>query len=289
MKRAYAFIILINLIYAVTAQSQDHTTMTIMSYNIRLDVAIDGENRWDNRKELFAGLIRFHNPIIVGLQEAQRHQLNYLVQALPEYQWIGIGREDGKDAGEIMAILYRKDAVELLRTSTFWCSPTPSSPGLGWDAACNRIVTWGKFRNVKNRQEFYLFNTHLDHLGVIARKESAHLLKDSIDAITENLPVVVTGDFNSHPADDPYHIITGTTSKRKLRDTFTISRQPHYGPKGTFNGFKLSEYKEQPIDYIFVSEGTAVLSHGTLTDSFHGRLPSDHFPVITTIVFDITD
>lgn len=271
---------------AVTAYSQQSPPLNVMSYNIRLDVAGDGENGWEKRKEKLAGLIRFHAPTIVGLQEAQRHQLDFLSQSLPEYAWLGVGRDDGKDAGEFMAILYRKDAIVPVESSTFWCSPNPAGPGLGWDAACNRVVTWGKFCRKSGGTPFYLFNTHLDHVGVTARKESARLLMDSVNAITAALPVVITGDFNSAPADDPYQTIISTQSKKRFYDTAELTQQPHYGPKGTFNGFTFSEYSNQPIDYIFVSGGTTVLTHATLTDSYQSRYPSDHFPLITTILMN---
>jgi endonuclease/exonuclease/phosphatase family metal-dependent hydrolase len=283
MKRTLVLVWFAVFFFAVTAYSQHSSPITVMSYNIRLDVASDGENAWDKRKEKLAGLIRFHAPAIVGLQEAQRHQLDFLTQALPEYAWLGVGRDDGKDAGEFMAILYRKDVIMPMESSTFWCSPNPSQPGIGWDAACNRVVTWGKFRQISNRAVFYLFNTHLDHVGIAARKESARLLMDSVNAITAALPVVITGDFNSAPADDPYQTIINPHSKKRFYDTSVLTQQPHYGPKGTFNGFAFAGYSNEPIDYIFVSDGAAVLTHGTLTDSHLGRYPSDHFPLISTI------
>lgn len=284
MTRSAVVIVLVLYLNTSVLLSQDDSSITVMTYNIRLDVLSDGENRWDKRKEMLASLIRFHNPDIVGLQEALRHQIDYLQQVLPEYGWFGIGRDDGKDAGEFMAVFYRKDQCTVLRSSTFWCSPTPSLPGLGWDAACNRVVTWGKFRLLNQSREFYLFNTHLDHVGVIARKQSAQLVMDSVNAITGQLPVIVMGDFNSVPSDGPYQTMIAPQSGRRMLDAFPQSRQPHYGPRGTFNAFNIREYANEPIDYIFVSEGTTVLTHVTLTDSFHGRLPSDHFPVITKLI-----
>ena len=275
------------IVCSINLFAQPQSSVRVMTYNIRLDVAIDGENRWDNRKEHFASMIRYYHPDIVGLQETQKHQIEYLAQVLPDYVWFGVGRDDGKTEGEFMAIFYRKEKFDTIRTSTFWCSQTPSHPGLGWDAACNRIVTWGEFKEKKTKQNFFFFNTHLDHLGKIARKESARLLKDSIDVITNREPVVITGDFNSHPSDDPYQTIISNKSKRKFIDTRFHSLQQHHGPNGTFNAFNIQKYADEPIDYIFVSEGTTVLSHGTLTDSFYGRIPSDHFPVITEINFQV--
>jgi endonuclease/exonuclease/phosphatase family metal-dependent hydrolase len=127
----------------------------------------------------------------------------------------------------------------------------------------------------------------LDHKGKTARKESALLLKESIDAITGEDPVMITGDFNSHPSDDPYQTIISKKSRRRFNDSNAISRQPHHGPDGTFNAFKVVGYASEPIDYIFVSDGITVLNHATLTDSFNGLVPSDHFPVVSEIIMDV--
>lgn len=283
MNRLITVVCVCIVVCSVHLPAQPQTSITVMTYNIRLDLESDGENSWNHRKEHFASIIRFYHPDVVGLQEAQIHQIEYLAKTLPDYSWFGVGRDDGKQAGEFMAVFYRKDLFDTIQTSTFWCSPTPSQPGLGWDAACNRIVTWGKFKEKKSKQMFYLFNTHLDHLGKTARRESAVLLKKSIDEITKKEPVIITGDFNSKPPDEPYQTIVGAASRRKFMDTRHLSRDPHHGPEGTFNGFNIRDYADEPIDYIFVSEGVSVMNHATLTDSFHGRFPSDHFPVITEI------
>ncbi|NUN69499.1 MAG: endonuclease/exonuclease/phosphatase family protein [Bacteroidetes bacterium] len=266
-----------------TILSMPAQELTVMSYNIRLDLTSDGVNAWPNRVKMLTDLIRHHAPDIVGLQEAQRHQLDTIAALLPEYAWFGVGRDDGKDAGEFMAVLYRRTVVEPTETSTFWCSPSPSKPGLGWDAGCNRVVTWGKFRTRKEGKVFYFYNTHLDHIGVTARKNSAALLMDSVNARTGSLPVIITGDFNSGPGDAPYMTITSGSNRRAMKDALSIAERPPYGPRGTFNGFNISEYSTDPIDYIFVSSGISVRSHAVLTDSFHGRFPSDHFPLLAVV------
>lgn len=283
MRSNYVFAVLLFLSAAVSAQ-----TLSVMSYNIRLDLASDGVNAWPNRKEMLTALIRYHAPDIVGLQEAQRHQLDAITALLPEYAWIGVGRDDGKDAGEFMAILYRKEAVELMENATFWCSPQPWKPGRGWDASYNRVVTWGRFRSRNSGEVFYFYNTHLDNSGVTARRESAKLLMDSVNARTGTLPVIITGDFNSGPADDPYGTIIAVTNRRVMKDAYTGAELPPYGPRGTFNGFSISEYAKEPIDYIFVSSGITVRSHAVLTDSYHGRVPSDHFPLLSIVRLPVT-
>lgn len=286
MKRYVSAFLFLSLIGMLPAQAQH--PLTVMSYNIRLDLASDSLNAWPHRKEKFASMIRFYSPDIVGLQEAQRHQIAYLEKALPEYGWFGIGRDDGKEAGEFMAVFYRKDRLDTVKTSTFWCSPTPDRPGLGWDAMCNRVVTWGKFKDKRSKRVFYHFNTHLDHMGVTARKESARLISASVDAMTKDEPVIITGDFNSRPAEEPYQTIISGAARRKFVDSKTISTVPHHGPNGTFTGFNISSYDDEPIDYIFVSKGTTVMKHATLSDSFNGRFPSDHFAVIAEILFPLT-
>jgi endonuclease/exonuclease/phosphatase family metal-dependent hydrolase len=266
----------------ISAQSK--SPMIVMTYNIRLDLASDGENRWDKRKSNFTSMIRYHKADVIGLQEALRHQIDDIIKDLPEYEWCGIGRDDGKNAGEFMAILYRKERFDLIRTSTFWCSPTPNMPGLGWDAAYNRTVTWGKFLDKKNKNAFFLFNTHLDNEGNQARREGAKLLLDSIVSITGKEPVIITGDFNSTPEDEPYQIITGKSSKKNFFDTRLVSTEKPHGPHGTFNGFNFTTDSLVLMDYIFINGGNSVFSHGTLSESFNGRFPSDHFPVAAEIV-----
>ncbi|MDP1676054.1 MAG: endonuclease/exonuclease/phosphatase family protein [Bacteroidota bacterium] len=261
--------------------------MRVMTFNIRLDSPNDGPNIWMNRRASLVSMIRFHKADIVGFQEAQKHQLDFISQSLPEYGWFGVGRDDGKQAGEFSAILYRKDRFDTVATSTFWCSPTPEHPGLGWDAAYQRVVTYGKMNDKRTNTIFYLFNTHLDNEGKKARLESAKLIKKRMQLVCGNYPVILTGDFNSLPDSDPYRIISSpdTSYTIQLVDTRTISKSVLHGPKGTFTGFDINAKPAAPIDFIFVKKGMSVLSHGTLSDSFDGYLPSDHYPVIAEIIF----
>ncbi len=281
MKRNSMFFCLVTVVYCLSAQ----TEFRVMTYNIRLDVASDSGNAWIYRKENFVSMIRFHKPDLLGMQEVLKHQLEYVVQELPEYGWFGVGRDDGKAAGEYMAVLFRKERFDTLSTSTFWCSENPDKPGLGWDAACNRTVTWGAFRDRKIRTEFFFFNTHFDHVGVTARRESSKLLMNKIAALTGNERVVITGDFNSIPSDEPYGIIVHPNAKKKFFDARPVSKQQPHGPKGSFNGFNTGAVPAEPIDYIFVSDGISVLRHGTLAELIGGRFPSDHFPVVADLLF----
>jgi len=277
---ALSFVLLFNGSRSIPAP------LRVMTFNIRMDNPADGPNVWLNRRAHLVSMIRFHKADLVGLQEAQKHQLEYIMESLPEYGWYGVGRDDGKDQGEFSAVLYRKERLDSLATKTFWCSPTPEQPGLGWDAACTRIVTFGKMKDRTSGRVFFMFNTHLDHVGETARVESAKLIKSRMEAICGTHPMILTGDFNSTPASQPYAIITSPalSGGAQLVDARTISSRKHHGPTGTFTGFKIDAAPDEPIDFIFVKKGMTVLFHGTLSDSFDGFLPSDHYPVIAEIV-----
>ncbi|MFA6980845.1 MAG: endonuclease/exonuclease/phosphatase family protein [Ignavibacteriaceae bacterium] len=277
------------LLFFVITTSVLPQSLRVMTFNIRLDSPNDGENIWDKRKDNFVSMIRFHKADIVGLQEAQKHQIDYIQQSLPEYSWFGIGRDDGKAAGEFTAIFYRKDRFDTLETTTFWCSVTPDHPGLGWDAAYQRITTYGKFKDNITGNFFYLFNTHLDNEGEVARLESAKLIKKKMEEICCNFPIIFTGDFNSFPDSPAYKVVTAKSdlnSSIELFDSESISQTKHHGPGGTFTGFDILAKPAKPIDFIFVKKGISVLSHGTLSDSFDGFLPSDHYAVLAEILLN---
>lgn len=283
--KAFGIILFWVILNAASAFPQPFRVMT---FNIRLDIPEDGANVWDNRKANLVSMITFHKADIVGLQEAQKHQIDYIQKSLPDYNWFGIGREDGKEKEEFMAIFYRKDRFDTLETSTFWCSETPEHSGLGWDAAYQRITTLGKFKDKLTSKTFYLFNTHLDNEGATARLESAKLIKKKMQSLCGNFPVILTGDFNSFPDSPPYKVIVSlsdTHSSLELYDSRTITKSKPHGPRGTFTGFDLNAIPKEPIDFIFVRKGISVLYHGTLSDSFDGFLPSDHYPVLAEIIF----
>jgi endonuclease/exonuclease/phosphatase family metal-dependent hydrolase len=202
-------ILYLNLIIMLfSCEKQPEQPIRAMTFNIRLNVASDSLNAWPYRKDMAASMIQFYHTDIVGIQEALFDQVNDLAARLPDYGWFGVGRDDGKQQGEFMAIFYLKQRFTVLHHATFWLSETPEVPGLGWDAACNRIVTWGKFEDQLTGKIFYHFNTHFDHRGEIARQESARLLLNSIRQIAGNAAVIITGDFNSTPNSIPYQILT---------------------------------------------------------------------------------
>jgi len=260
-------------------------SLNIMTFNIRYDNPDDGPNAWPNRKQLVASTIHFHKADIVGLQEVLAHQLEDLSEMLPLYQWIGVGRDDGKAAGEFSPVLYRPDRLILKESGTFWLSETPNRVSRGWDAACNRIVTWGRFQlrfptDVPN-QELYVFNTHFDHRGEIARKESALLVRKKVLEISGEKPFILTGDFNAVPDSEPVRLLLELS---EIRDSRLAYRVTSHGPTYTFTGFDpVPKTEGEPIDYIFISPRFQVIRHATIPDHFNGRLPSDHYPVFTEI------
>ncbi len=255
----------------------------VMSYNIRLDVKSDGENWWEHRKDKVAGLINYYEADFIGLQEVLHHQLTYLKEQLNGYDNIGVGRDDGKQAGEYSCIFYKKDKYTLIKQSTFWLSPTPDTPSKGWDAALNRVCSYGLFRDKKTKKVLWVFNTHFDHIGKTARLESAKLINQKIKELnTGNYPVIVTGDFNSKPEEEPAQYM-----QSQLQNSRSISKLV-YGPADTWNGFKFNQKPDGCIDYIFVShyKYLNVSKFATLTDSYDMKYPSDHFPVLATLTID---
>ena len=258
--------------------------LNVMTFNIRYNTSRDSINAWPNRKDFAAGQVLFHQVHLLGVQEALHDQIVDLQQRLRQYRYVGVGRTDGKEKGEYSAIFYDTTRLRLMESKTFWLSETPDSIGKkGWDAAIERIVTWAKFRDRKTGKEFYHFNTHFDHMGKIARRESARLLVDKVAAIARKTPVVVTGDFNAHPDDEPIRVIVDSSSNKRLIDAKAVSALPHFGPVGTFNGFGAKERDSQPIDYIFIRNGFKVLRHATLSQTLQGRFSSDHFPVFASL------
>lgn len=265
---------------AALSQEPCATEIRVASYNIRMDTPRDSLNAWPHRKENVKALIRYHDFDIIGTQEGFIHQLKGILE-LPEYAYFGAGRDDGKQAGEHSAIIYKKDRFRIVDSGNFWLSETPEKPGLGWDATCcNRICSWAKFADKNTEKEFYVFNVHFDHQGVIARQESGKLMVAKIKEIAKDVPVICTGDFNSTPETEQ---IKGMSAL--LNDAYSITKQPPYGPVGTTNAFRFTAPMKNRIDYVFVSRQFEVLKYAVLTDAKNQRYPSDHLPVVADVCF----
>lgn len=274
MKRI--FLVFSLLMFSVNAYSQ---SIRVASYNIRMSTENDKENAWSKRKDRVNELIQYHEFDIMGTQEGFKSQLEDITR-LKNYAYVGSGRDDGKAAGEHSAIFYKKDRFKLLKSGDFWFSETPNVVGKGWDArCCNRICSWAKFKDLKTKKEFFVFNSHFDHEGVEARRNSGILLIQKIKEIAGNSPVISMGDFNSTP--DTEQIVY---MSKHLDDAFGASEQNPYGPVGTFNGFKYDAPLKDRIDYVFVSSRFTVKKYGVLTDSYHQKFPSDHLPVVVDVL-----
>lgn len=274
------FSILVLLIFGFCSTAQ---TVKMMTYNIRYDNPNDGENAWPNRKEYFCSQVAFYAPDILGIQEALPNQVKDIAAFFPNYSYVGVAR-DGIEKGESSNIFYNKNRFELVEGNTFWLSETPDKISKGWDAALNRICTYALFKDKKAKQLFWVFNTHLDHMGELARTNSIQLIRSKIKALnTKDYPVFFMGDFNSEPTEE--RIIN---LKKEMIDSKDVSEEKPFGPSGTFNGFKHNEAVTKRIDYIFLSKDSKikVKKYAVLSDSKDLKYPSDHLPVYIEINFN---
>lgn len=269
-------LLLILLVLSLMVSPSFGQTLNIMSFNIRYDNPNDGENTWENRKSELVGLIDYYHPDFVGSQEGLDHQIKYVNNHLQDYASIGVGREDGRTQGEFAAIFYDSTKYQLVRQNTFWLSEKPNKVSIGWDAALERICTYGLFKEKSSEKLVYVFNTHFDHVGVAARKMSAKLILEKIDELTdENSTVVLMGDLNCHPDSAPI-----VQLRSALSDGMEISKNSFYGPNGTFNAFDPSHELTERIDYIF-TQNLHVLSYRHIDDRRKDKgFISDHLPVL---------
>jgi endonuclease/exonuclease/phosphatase family metal-dependent hydrolase len=228
-----------------------------------------------------AGLIGLYDLDIFGTQEGLKHQLEELKKILPGYDYIGVGRDDGAQEGEHAAVFYRKEKYKLLDHGDFWLSPVTDKPNRGWDAALPRICTWGKFSEISTAKTFYWFNVHFDHIGEVARRESARLVLEKAREIAGTNPCILSGDFNFDENHDSYKLINGSGLVHDTYDNALF----RFAPNGTFNGFDVLGDPVGRIDHIFVSPDFKVLRYGILTNTYRGHFPSDHFPVFAELIF----
>lgn len=262
------------------------TSLVIMTYNIRFKNPADSMNAWPLRKDKLIRQIMEQQPAIFGLQEALTGQILDILQQMPSFAWVGVGRDDGKEAGEYTPIFYHTGRLTLKQSSTFWLSPTPKVPGSkGWDAACNRIVTWAEFTDKNTGKAFFVFNTHFDHMGVLARRNSTFLLMQAMDSLAGKLPVILTGDFNVPPNSDPIRILTARSKPWLLvQDTRSLTNN-RFGPQISYVGFEVGKLPGELIDFIFVKHIRQVSWHKILDANDGKYYPSDHLPVVVKLSF----
>lgn len=298
-------LLLVALAFCCCHRQPHATTFTVASYNLRNANGGDSArgDGWGRRYPVIARLVRFHGFDIFGTQECFRHQLANLKDSLPGYDYIGAGRDDGRQAGEHSAIFYRTDLFALVEHGDFWLSQTPDTPSIGWDAVLPRICSWGHFRHRDTGFEFLFFNLHMDHVGKQARVESAYLVQQKMEELGKGLPAILTGDFN---VDQTHSSYDAFVSKGVLCDAYEVCGL-RYAPNGTFNSFETDNFTTSRIDHIFLSPLFRVLKYGVLTDTYRteeeasveaekrdapqeivlkhyrARTPSDHFPVVATL------
>ncbi len=271
------FCLLVCLMIFGSSKSQHLSAMT---YNLRLDIASDNENAWAHRKEFLSSQVLFLEPDILGVQEARPNQVEDLKKALKDYKFIGKGRDGGQE-GEHSGIFYNTNKIKLEQTHTFWLSETPDMVSKGWDAAYPRVCTYGLFTMKESSQKIWVFNTHLDHVGTTAQREGMLLILNKIKTVnTQNLPVLIMGDFNVEPDSE---VVT------HLKTKYSDSREKAkliFGPEGTFNAFKYNEAVTQRIDYIMVSDQFEVVKYATFSSAIDFKFPSDHFPVYVDLLLN---
>lgn len=259
--------------------------LKVMTYNIRLDIAVDSINQWPFRKEKVASLLNKEDPDIFGVQEALHGQMEDLEFGAPAYRWFGVGRNDGKTSGEYAAIFYKEKKFKLTGSGTFWLSETPEVPGSkSWDAAITRICTWISLQDKKSGKSFFVFNTHFDHKGEQARLESMKLISEKINQLAGGLPFVLLGDFNFEPSDAPYQVVNDSRHW-KIKDTYLAAGKNTSKRPCTYTGFQIGGSVCKRIDYIFVPENTRVKSVQIIDSNDGAHYPSDHLPVMATLKF----
>lgn len=271
-------LLLVAILYSHQLLAQEES-IKVMSFNIRYNNPDDGPNAWPLRKEQVVSVIRFHDVDLLGLQEAQTDQLEFLERELPEYGWCGQGRLAGGDGEEFCSIFYKKDKFELRKTITFWLSETPEvKVSKSWDSSLPRICTLALLKKKSDGRNFVFFNTHFDHRGIIAREESARLIINRMKEYGD-YPLILSGDFNCGKTSKPITLL-----KQSLSETSSASKTPSYGPRWTFHGFRGLAGAAEIIDYIFVNSGFSVVRHGNLVDNIDGKFPSDHLPVLAELL-----
>ncbi len=268
------------LSFCTLGSSFAQSNVKLMSYNIRYDITTSNASPWTERQTAIAGQIKRFDAEIIGMQEVLDHQREQLLTDLPGFVSIGVGRDDGKKAGEYSPIFFKEERFRLLTSGTFWLSPTPDMPSKGWDAALNRICTYAQFVDLQSKDTFWVFNTHFDHVGETARMKSAELILQKIKEVTKgtNQAVIFCGDLNLN---DDHSTITFVQSQ--LKDALLVSKHLQSKMNRTFNNFDLTTPASKRIDYIFINTYMSVQTFETIVEPFGVSYPSDHFPILAKL------
>jgi endonuclease/exonuclease/phosphatase family metal-dependent hydrolase len=263
--------------------SAQDISINVLTYNIRFANPGDAPNTWKARKDNVLALIHQAKPDVFGLQEALKEQVTDVEISFPAFARIGVGRDDGKEAGEYSPLFYDTIKYNLLNSNTFWLSQTPGIAGSrGWDAACNRVVTWIRLKEKQSGKIFLVFCTHFDHMGEIARRNSAKFLLHAVDSLSGTDPAIIVGDFNADPVSEPYLLITDKSNPERLTDSRELCLKPK-GTEYTFTGFQVAGLPGGRIDYVFLKGISEVDTYLTNPANNGEYYPSDHLPVSVTL------
>ncbi len=263
------------LIFSFVGIKSHSQALKVCTFNIRYDNENDGNNKWELRKMSVKDFLREELPDFIGMQEALMRQIEFLDEQLVQYDWIGVGRDDGERAGEFSPIFFDTTKWELLDDGTFWLSETPDQPSKSWDAALPRICTYGLFENKGSGDSTYVFNTHYDHVGTTARLNASRIIMEKIENMSAFRVTILMGDFNAPSESDEMKVIYNSA----LDDAFFKARDK-IGPFGTFSGFDLTITPDRRIDYVFCSDEYEVEKYAVVDKITDGRYLSDHFPVM---------
>ncbi|MCE9560627.1 MAG: endonuclease/exonuclease/phosphatase family protein [Planctomycetes bacterium] len=287
LSRSFLLAIVCGFTASATMATEPAPDVKVMSFNIRYGTAKDGENHWDKRKEFLADTVKAFGPDLLGTQENLGFQRDFLAEKLAGYEALGVGRDDGKEKGEMMAVFWRKERFEKTDGGHFWLSETPKVAGSkSWDSSLPRMATWVKLKDKKADGKAVLWvNTHFDHMGKVSRVEAAKLLRSQIAALGEGCSILVTGDFNSGEESDPYKALFGVGGKDEspVVDSYRVAHPKREDNEGTTTPFKPGPSKGSRIDWIGVSRDWKVVSAEIDHTSRDGRTPSDHFPITAVI------
>lgn len=266
-----------------TAGTADSSELRVMTFNIRYANPDDGPDYWDNRREAVVRMVEDVKPDVMGIQEGLAPQVAFLDSALTGYSYVGVGRDDGFRAGEYAAVFYNDSLYTPVEDGHFWLSETPDSAGLGWDAVCIRIATWVKLKEKATGREFLVFNTHFDHIGVVARQESAKLLLNRVHAFGDSIPAVIMGDFNFPVTDPSLAPLVNAPTFTEVRGSDAVKPQGDSLPPVTYRGFGHGEPGEL-IDHIFC-QGFVPQTYEVITSGYGVPYLSDHMPVLAVLKY----
>lgn len=287
MKMNIVKILFLTTLVTLFSCQKKEMNLNVMSFNIRLDAASDSLNNWKYRKDVAAQIVKNYDIDIVGMQEVTPGQMQDLKDRLTEYTALGVGREDGTngpESGEASPLFFKKDKFKALNSGTFWLSETPDTASMGWDAACKRVATWAVLEEISTGNKLFAVNTHLDHVGKVARINGVKLMLDKAMEVAEGYPVVLTGDFNSTPTSDVVQYVLSDENPRHLLASRDIAEKKK-DKQGTFHDFgRISLEEQEYIDYIFVSKGVVVKDYEVIPDKLDNVFLSDHNPIFAKIV-----